>query len=137
MAVGASKIDPLLGGIRSQDRVGTSTELERNTPVLSRVLFQIEDSIEVEEILELIVAPNSPLHPNHPDILLYVGTSTHRPLSPGLHISIPSMTTTRRMASMMSVANMQTPIFVRWGGTISIASTLLAQLYLGLLPFYQ
>ena len=39
VAVGASEIDPLVGVIDSQDSPGTSRELERNTPVLSRVLF--------------------------------------------------------------------------------------------------
>ena len=45
-------IDPPLGGISVQDRLGTSKEQERNTQVLSRVLFQIENNIEVEELLE-------------------------------------------------------------------------------------
>ena len=93
VASGASEIDPLLGGISSQDKPGTSTELERNTPVLSRVLFQSEDNIEVEEISESIVVLNSPLPSDHPDVLLYVETLTHRPSSPGPHTSIPSMTT--------------------------------------------
>ena len=85
VAVGASEIDPPLGVINSQDRPSTSSELERNTPVLSRVLFQSEDSIEVEEFSESVVASNSPLPLDHLDILLYVGTPNHRPSSPGLH----------------------------------------------------
>lgn len=122
VAVGASHIDPLLGGISSQDRASTNIELERNTPVLSQVLFQWEDSIEVKELSKSVAAPNSPLAPNHPEVLLYVGTRTHRPSSPGLHISIPLMTTAGSMASTTSVASMQTPISVQGGGTISIPS---------------
>lgn len=122
MVAGASEIDPSLGGISSQDRPGTSTELERNIPIISRVLFQLEDSIEVEELSESIVAPNSPLPPNRLDVLLYVGTPNHRPSILGLHTSIPLMTIAGRMASIISVASMQTPIYVQGGGTISIPS---------------
>lgn len=35
VALGTSRIDPLVGVIDSQDRPSTSRELERNTPVLS------------------------------------------------------------------------------------------------------
>lgn len=122
VATGALEIDPPLGGISSQDRHGNTIELERNTPVLSRVIFQSEDSIEVEELSELVAALNSPLPPDHLDVLLYVGTPTHRPSSLGPHTSIPSMTTARSMASTMSVASMQTPISKQGGGTISIPS---------------
>ena len=106
VAVGTLEIDPPLGGFSLQDRPDSTTELERNTPLLSRVLFQFEDSIEVEELSELVAAPNSPLPSDHPEILLYIGTLIHKPSSPSLHTSIPSMTTTGSMASMMSVASM-------------------------------
>jgi len=46
--VDASGIDPPLGGISVQARPGTSEEQERDTPVLERVLFQVENNIEVE-----------------------------------------------------------------------------------------
>lgn len=82
----------------------------------------MEDNIEVEELLEPVVALNSPLPPDHPNIVLYVRTKTHRPTSPALHPSIPSMTTAGSMASKMSVDSMQTSIFVQGGGTISIPS---------------
>ena len=68
------------------------------------------------------MAPNYPLPLDYLDILLYVGTPTHRPSSLGPHTSIPSMTTVGSMASTMSVASMQTPISVQDGGTISIPS---------------
>lgn len=72
MAAGASEIDPPDGVIDSQDRPGISRDLERNTLVLSRVLFQSKDNIEVEEIYESIVTllmPRKSLHQhwgNHP-----------------------------------------------------------------------
>ena len=116
VAAGTSEIDPLLGGISSQDRPGTSIELERNTPVLSWVLFQLEDNIQVEELSESIAAPSSPLPSDHLDVLLYVGNPTHKPSNPGPHTYIPSMTTAGSMASMTSVARMQTPISVQGGG---------------------
>ena len=81
-----------------------------------------KDSIEVEELLELVASPNSPFPPNHPEVFLYVGTLTPRPLSLGPHTSIPSMTTIGSMASIMATPSMQTPISMRWGGTISILS---------------
>lgn len=85
VAAGASEIDPLVGVIDSQDKPGTSREVERKTLVLSRVLFQSKDNIEVEELAGSIAAPNSPLPPDHPNILLYVRTPTHRPSNPDLH----------------------------------------------------
>lgn len=122
MGAGVSEIDPLIGVIDSQDRPDTSRELERNTPVLSQVLFQLEDNIEVEELPKSVTAPNSPLLPDHPDVLLYVRTPTNRPLSPGLHQSIPSITTAVSMTSMKNTISMQTPIFVQGEGTISTPS---------------
>ena len=83
-AAGTLEIDPPVGVIDSQDRPSTSRELERNTLVLSRVIFQSEDNIKVEELSESIVAPNSPLPLDHLDILLYIGTSIHKPSSLGL-----------------------------------------------------
>jgi len=120
VVAGISKIAPLLGIIDSQDRPSTSRELERNTPVLSQVPFQLEDNIEVEEISKSVVALNSPLPSDHPNVLLFVGTLTHKRSSLGLHPYIPSMTTTGSMAPMMSVTSMQTPISIQGGGTISI-----------------
>ena len=67
-AVDASGIDPPLRGISSQARPGTS-EQERDTLVLSRVRFQAENNIEVEELSESLAAPNSPPPSSHPDIL--------------------------------------------------------------------
>ena len=122
MAVGPSNIDPLLVVINSQDRFGTNGELERNTPVLSSVLFQSEDNIEVEELLDSVAAPYSPLPPDYPYVLLYVKTLTHKLWSPGLHPSILLMTTARSMASMTIVESVQTPTSVQGGGTISIPS---------------
>ena len=118
--VDASGIDPPLGGISVQARPGTS-EQERDTPVLSRVLFQAENNIEVEELSESLAAPNSPLPSSHPDVLQYVGTPTHRPSSLGYATRLPSMTTTGSMAST-SATTMQTPTSVQGGGTISISS---------------
>lgn len=85
MTASASEIDPPVGVIDSQDRPGISRESGRNTLVLSRVLFQSEDNIEVKDIIESVVTPNSPLPPHHSDFLLYVVTTTKRPSSPGLH----------------------------------------------------
>ena len=113
MVAGTLEIDTPLGGISLQGRPVTTTELERNTPVLSRVVFQSEDNIEVEDISESVEALNSPLSPDHPDVFLYIGTPTRSPSSPGLHTSIPSMTTVVNMASTMSVVSMQTPISVQ------------------------
>ena len=45
VAVDASGIDPPLRGISVQDRPGTSIEQERNTPILSRVLFWAVDNV--------------------------------------------------------------------------------------------
>jgi len=84
VATDATKIDPPVTVIDLQDRPGTSRELERNTPVLSRVLFQSKDVIEVKEIHESLLTPNSPLPPDHPNILLYVRTPTNRPSILGL-----------------------------------------------------
>ena len=106
VAADASGIDPPLGGISVQDRPGTSTGQERNTPVLSRVLFRAEDNIEVEELLESLVAPNCLLPSHHPDVLLYVGTPMHRPSGLGYFMHLPSMTTARSMASIMSAKTM-------------------------------
>jgi len=118
----ASEIDPLVGVIDSQDSPDTSRELERNTPVLSRVLFHSEDIIEVEELQESLLTPNYPLPPDHLDVLLYIGTPTNGPLNPSLYRSFPLMTTAGSMASTMSATSMQTPISVQGGGTISIPS---------------
>lgn len=115
-------IDPPLRGISIQARPGTSTEQERNTPVLSGVRLQAENNIEVEELSDSLAAPNSPLPSSHLDVLQYVGTSTHRPSSPGYAKRLPSMTTTRSMASTTSATTMQTPTSVQGGGTISITS---------------
>ena len=65
----ASGIDPPLRGISVQNRPGTSTEQERDIPVLFRVLFQMEDNIEVEEFQESLAAPNSPLPFSYPKVL--------------------------------------------------------------------
>ena len=120
--VDASGIDPPLGDISVQARPGTSAKQERDATVLSRVLFQAENNIEVEELLESLAAPNSPLPFSHPDVLQYVGTPTHRPSSPGYATCLPSMTTTGMMASITSVTTMQTPTSVQGAGTISISS---------------
>ena len=121
MVVDASGIDPPLGGISGQSRPGTS-EQERDTPVLSRVRFQAENNVEVEELSESLVIPNSPLPSSYPDVLQYVGTPLHRPASPGYATRLPFMITTGSMAST-SAATMQTPTSVQGGGTISIPST--------------
>lgn len=120
MAVGSSEIDPPVGVIDSKGRPGTSRELERNTPVLSRVLFQSEDNIEVEELCESISSPNYPIPPNYPVILLYIGTLNNKPSSPVLYRSFPSMTTIGSMASTTSAMSIQTLVSVQGGGTISI-----------------
>jgi len=113
VVVGTSEIDPPVGVIDSQDRPGISRQLGRNTPILSRVLFQSEYIIEVEEIPESILTPNFALPPDHPNVLLYVGTPTNRPSSLGLYRSFPLMTTTGSMASTMSVMSVQTPTSVQ------------------------
>lgn len=122
MAADASGIDPPLGGISVQERPGTSTEQERNTLVLSRVLFQTEDNIEVEELPESLAAPNSPLPSSYSEVLQYIGTPTHRPSSLGHIMHLPLMTTVGSMASTASATTMQTPTSVQGGGTISIPS---------------
>jgi len=119
VAAGLSKIDPPIGVIDWQDRPGTSRELERNTLVLSRVLFQLEENIELEELSKSIAAPNSPIPPDYLDVLLYVKTLTNRPSNPG-HRYFPLVSTTGSMASTTSVMSMQTLVSVKWGGTISI-----------------
>ena len=83
MAVNAMKIDPLVQAIDSWNRPGISRDLERNIPVLSKVLFQSEDVIEVEELHDSPLNTSSPLPPDYLDVLLYVGTPTNRPSSPG------------------------------------------------------
>ena len=120
-SVDASRIDPPLGDISGQARPRTS-EQERDTPVLSRVRFQAENNVEIEELSESLVVPNSPLPFSHPDVLQYVGTPSHRPASPGYATQLPFMTTTGSMASM-SAATMKTPTSVQGEGTISIPST--------------
>ena len=118
--VDASGIDPPLGDISGQARPGTS-EQERDTPILSRVRFQTENDVEVEELSESLVIPNSPLPSSYPDVLQYVGTPSNRPASPGYAQHLPFIVTTGSMAST-SAATMQTPISVQGGGTISIPS---------------
>ena len=98
-AIDASGIDPPLGGNSSEARLGTSVEQERNTPVPSQVPLQTEDSIEVEELSESLVAPNSPLPSSYPHVLQYVGTPLQRPASPSYATRLPLMTTTGSMAS--------------------------------------
>lgn len=122
MVTGASEIDPLVGVIDPQYRLGTSRELERNTPVLSQVLFHSKDNIEVEELYESIATPNSPLPLDYPDVLLYVRTPTIRPSSSGLYRYFPSITIVGSMASTISATSMKTLISVQGGGTISIPS---------------
>ncbi len=109
MVADASGIDPPLGGIHVQDRPSTTTEPERKIPVLSRVLFQLEDNIEVEELSEPLATPNSPLPSDHPNVVLYVGTLMRRPSILGHIMHIPSMTTTGSMASTASATSTRTP----------------------------
>lgn len=122
MAADATEIDPLVEAIDLHNRHGISRELERNTPVLSRVLFLLEDVIEVEEIPKSSLNPNSPLPPNLSGILLYIGISTHRLSSPGLYQSIPSMATAGSMIYTVSATSVKTPLSIKGGGMISIPS---------------
>lgn len=112
----------MVGVIYLQDRPRTSRELERNSLVISRVLFNLEDNIEVEELSISIAAPNSSLPPNHRYVLLYVRTPTNRPSSLGLDRSFPSMTTVGSMASTISAMSMHTLVSVQGGGTMYIPS---------------
>lgn len=116
MEADASGIDPLHRDISVQNMPGTSTEQERNTPVLSQVLFQSEDNVEVEEFQESLAAPNSHLPSSYPEVLQYVGSPMHRPSSPGHITHLPSI------ASTTSATTMQTPTSTQGGGTISIPS---------------
>jgi len=106
------EIDPPFQSIVSQNRPSVSQDLERNTPVLSRVLFQSEDVIEVEELPESPKTPSSPPPLDYPYVLLYVGTLNHKPLSPGLHQYFPSMTTTGSMVSTLGATIVNTPFSV-------------------------
>lgn len=111
----------MLGAIVSQCGTSVSHDLDKNTHVLSRVLFQSEDKVEVEEIPESLVTPSSPISPNFLDVL-YVGTPTHMPTRPAFSPSFLSMATIGKTILAICNTSVHTPLSVEGGGTIAISS---------------
>ena len=82
--------------------VGSSVGSERSIPLTSRVLFPGELEIEVEEVPESPQSLPSPLSPDYPFIVEYIGPESERPESPPFY-SYLSMATTRNAVSAVSV----------------------------------
>ena len=102
--------------------VGAGVGSERSTPLTSRVLFSGEEEVEVEEVPQRPASLPSPLPPNSPFVVEYIG-----PKSARLEIPYPSylyllMAMTGNVASTVSVASIQTTSLVEGGGTIAISS---------------
>ena len=94
---------------------------KRSVPLTSRVLFPQEEDFQIEEVPEPPSSGPSPLPPDYPFIVYYIGLESERPEYLPYH-SYLSMATTGNAASAVSATGIQTPASVEGGGTIAISS---------------
>ena len=73
----AAERDPPLGLEGSV--VGSGVGFERSTPLTSRVLFPREEEVEVDEVPQPPESLPSPLPPNSPFFVEYIGPESARP----------------------------------------------------------
>ena len=88
---------------------------ERGAPLTSRVLFPQEEEVQVEEVSEPSDSLPSPLPPDYPFVVEYIGPESERLEDPPYYTYL-SMATTGNATSTMSAAGIQTPASIEGGG---------------------
>lgn len=116
-----AKRDPPSGLVVSVGGSGVGVSIERSAPLVSGVLFPVEE-VEIEEVPQPAQSLPAPLPTSYPHVIQYIEPESQRLASPFLSYPFLSMATTRNIVSAVNTTSVQTPLSVEGRGTIAIST---------------